>query len=301
MAPPPGIMNNKLNGESATVISLAEGITPPDTTVLTTLLQTTLELNELLQLFSTGIQEILPHDGIIFRQGSEGSVIRSGRAARHRCAYQLTLEQDDLGEIILTRDERRFAEQELAQLEFLLCALLYPLRNALRYRDALAAAYRDPLTGIGNRGAMEMALKREVELSVRQQIPLSLITIDIDHFKRINDTYGHGTGDCVLKHVVESILTPVRASDVVFRFGGEEFVVLLAGTDAEGARQVAERIRQSVANQPCMCDGRTIHTTISLGVSALRGHDASDLFDRGDHALYEAKRSGRNQVVVAAS
>ncbi len=264
---------------------------------LITALQTTLEVEELIVLFHERLEPFVACDALIYREPARGIAVTTAKPGRHSGSYQLKLMGESLGELVFTRG-RRFSEEELATLEHLLCHLLYPLRNALRYHDALASAYRDPLTGIGNRGALERALDREIRLARRQGTPLALTTCDVDHFKNINDTYGHAAGDRVLRCVARNISAALRGSDMVFRFGGEEFVVLLSNTDREGALHVAERIRSLVESNPCEWEGGEVHVTISLGVSTLHG-DGQELFDDADRALYQAKAAGRNRVVMA--
>jgi diguanylate cyclase (GGDEF)-like protein len=127
--------------------------------------------------------------------------------------------------------------------------------------------------------------------------------LDIDHFKTINDTYGHGVGDGVLQAVARTVTDSIRASDLLFRYGGEEFLVLLADTDEEGAAQLAERIRTAL--ERCIClpgDGLTIRLTASLGVACLHREESKDaLVQHADQALYRAKAGGRNRVAVHRS
>ena len=290
-------LNTDQKPAPAPVVSLARGIEAPDTAHLTTALQTTLELEQLLQIFSDAAQDNAPHTGLTYRNDERRFVVGLGQRGRHQCSYRLTLLGTDLGEIALSRN-KRFSEHDLAQVEYLLCSLVYPLRNALLYRDALSAAYRDPLTGTGNRAALEQNLQREVALAQRESSPLSLIAIDIDYFKKVNDRYGHSVGDCVLRTVADRIGEVVRETDLVYRYGGEEFVVLLHGTPLQGAAIVAERIRQAVADTSCRCEGEAIPVTVSLGVAALTQESGSALFDRADQALYQAKADGRNRVVI---
>lgn len=291
-------LDNESKSTLASVVSLARGVEAPDTLRLTTALQTTLELEKLLGIFSESLQETVRHQGLTYRNEQRGFVLGIGHAGRHSCNYRLSLLGTDLGEVVVSRN-KRFAEQELAQLEYLLCSLVYPLRNALLYRDAIAAAHRDPLTGICNRAAMDQSLQRETALALRQQSNLSLIAIDIDWFKQVNDRYGHSAGDCVLRTVARRIEEELRTSDLLFRYGGEEFVVLLSGTNVAGASVVAERIRQAVATTPCACEGNNIHVTVSQGVAQLTSDSGSHLFERADRALYLAKQQGRDRVVTA--
>ena len=145
---------------------------------------------------------------------------------------------------------------------------------------------------------MENIFTREMELSHRNQTPLSLIALDIDFFKQVNDSYGHATGDCVLKHLTECVKLCTRTTDALFRYGGEEFTLLLNNTSLEGAKQLAERIRETVQDTPCICHGQNISITVSMGISLYQSEDTqTSLFERADNALYQAKENGRNQVI----
>jgi two-component system, cell cycle response regulator len=132
--------------------------------------------------------------------------------------------------------------------------------------------------------------------------PLSVIMIDIDFFKKFNDTYGHSCGDAVLKQVARVIQSCVRGNDLAARYGGEEFCVLLPDSDADRARQAAERLRQSIAGTPTEYEGKSLAVTVSLGVAqydSLRDVSGKSLIDRADKALYQSKQEGRNRVSVA--
>jgi len=208
--------------------------------------------------------------------------------------------EEDLGEIAISR-RRRFEEPELEQFEVLLSLLVYPVRNALLYRQALANALTDPVTGLNNRTALEQALAHQTELARRYSTPLSLLMLDIDFFKRVNDRHGHPAGDALLRELGSRLVECVRRSDVIFRYGGEEFAVLLNNTDRAGARQLAERIRNAIEERPFLKGRQQIAMTASIGVATLKGgEDTATLVDRTDRALYQAKREGRNQVVVAS-
>lgn len=287
---------NKLRVSNRPVQSLARVETPPDTLPITSALQTTLDLEEMLAMFRREIAQHIKIDGLIYRSSDNGLLIQQGLAGRHRASYGLTLVEEPLGDITLSRSTP-FSEHELALVEYLLCPLLYPLRNALRYQTALSAAYRDPLTGVHNRAALEEALPREIELACRHDLPLTMVLIDLDHFKRINDNFGHAAGDCALRETAGHVTRLLRTSDRVFRYGGEEFVVLLTATDAEGAAIVTERIRSAIAAEPCRCEGKNITVTASIGYAEMSLTDNQHtLFDKTDKALYQAKEEGRNRV-----
>jgi diguanylate cyclase (GGDEF)-like protein len=238
----------------------------------------------------------LPIDSIGFRSTEQGIVVQLGKQGRHRAGYGLRLLEENLGEISIHRN-KLFSEKDLATIEHLLVPLLYPLRNGLRYHAAMATAFRDPLTGVNNRTAMEEALPREVELALRHKMTLSMLIIDLDHFKKINDGYGHAAGDCVLRSAAKMIQQALRTSDQIFRFGGEEFVVLLPSTDGNGAKIVAERIRKNLEDNHSSCEGTVINVTASIGIAQLEQGDNQHLFfDKADKSLYRAKALGRNQV-----
>lgn len=295
---PPKSTNKEIVTPSGSVTSIAERCTPPDTLALTMALQTTLDLDEQLRIFDREASQHVAYDSVQLSSERHQVERRIGDPARHRANYNLVLGTERLGELTFT-GSKRFAEQDLMRLEHLLSALVYPLRNALHCRALELAAYKDPLTGVGNRAALEDALHREIELARRKGRPLTLLSADLDHFKRINDEYGHSTGDAVLQAAAGRIRSATRGSDLLFRYGGEEFVALLADTDATSATIVAERIRRAMADRPVAYEGREMNVTVSLGVATHEPpDDAKRLFDKADVALYTAKRGGRNRVEV---
>lgn len=263
---------------------------------ITAALQTTLDLNRQVEIFGAEIRKHVAHDSLGYSNEDLGYFIEEGTPGRHSCTYRLTLEQQVLGEVRFTRNTR-FQEPEVETLEFLLCSLVYPLRNALHYRQALDEARRDALTGVNNRGAMDATLRREVALAHRHNTEFSVIVLDIDRFKAINDSHGHAVGDQALRRFVECVNTKIRTTDILARFGGDEFVVLLANTPYEGARLLASRIREAVAATDCSDIAPGLRITSSIGVAELaRGESAEQLMGRADQALYQAKQDGRNCV-----
>lgn len=261
-------------------------------------LQMSLDPNDVLALFFKHIQNIVTVGGIQFRFANNKDITKLGRDALHHCDYRLTTDEGYLGEIVFNRS-KRFSETELTALEILLGALIYPLRNALRYQTAMQLALLDPLTHLSNRTALDTALRRELQLAERHHSELSLLMIDVDHFKSINDTYGHARGDIVLKEIAATIQSVCRDSDLCFRYGGEEFAVLLRKTDERGAHIIGERLRHQIAQLEVDAQGASIHPSVSIGIStrvAGQREHVNDLFDRADKALYRAKNSGRNCV-----
>ena len=175
----------------------------------------------------------------------------------------------------------------------------------IRLRDALRAqSTKDPLTGLYNRRYLEEMLGREIRRAVRSEQHLGILMIDIDHFKKFNDTYGHEAGDAVLRETGAFLVRSIRAEDFVCRFGGEEFVVVLPTADLGAAQARAERICSKLHDLNVMHQGRSVGAiTASFGVAALPDHgiNEKDLLQAADAALYRAKGNGRDRVELAQS
>jgi diguanylate cyclase (GGDEF)-like protein len=268
--------------------------------LITNVLQTSLDPVSILEIFAEEAIEVIPFDSLTYKSRKHSIKFESGTKSSNVCTYKLEIKRETLGEITLTR-AKRFTKSEINAIENLLCTLIYPLRNAFLYKKALKEAKEDQLSGLYNRSYMDEVLSREVKIAQRHSNnELALIVVDIDHFKKINDTYGHSTGDCLIKALADILQSTIRSIDMAFRYGGEEFVLLLRNTDTTGATTVAERIRVFVAENETYCLGKAIKMTASLGVTMLGDGDTEkSLFLRADKALYEAKNSGRNQVITS--
>lgn len=176
------------------------------------------------------------------------------------------------------------------------------LKNKLRF--ALEYSASDALTGLYNRRYFERRLREESAHAKRHKRPFAIVLVDIDHFKLVNDTYGHEDGDRVLCHVAELLGASLREDDIACRFGGEEFVVLMPDTDFRQAQSVAERVRQAVAERPFEAGAqRPLNITVSVGVALndAEGDTPELVLKRADIALYRAKREGRNRVIFDAA
>lgn len=264
---------------------------------LSSILQSSLDLEQVLATFLEELNPLLELRGLTYVSESFGLNLHLGKRSTHSCGYRLITQKDYLGEVTFYRSNR-FKENDLELIEDLLSTLICPLRNALQYREAIIASLTDPLTGAGNRIALENTLRREVELAKRHQSPLSLIVIDVDDFKKINDQHGHKAGDVVLKKIVATMLEVNRQTDLVYRFGGEEFVVILNETSLHGATVIADRIREAIAEREVCIGSEYIQVTVSIGATTLKPSDSRDaLFQRADKALYQAKDQGKNLVV----
>ena len=184
------------------------------------------------------------------------------------------------------------------------------IENTINRARLLRSGFTDVLTGWNNRRYLTVRLGEELARARRERTGLVCLMLDIDHFKRVNDTWGHAAGDVVLKELAHRIESQVRASDVAARYGGEEFVVLLPDTNVEAAEKLAERIREEIAASPIgLPSGESITITASIGIAEVApAPDARDLktlgdslIARADVALYAAKSAGRDRVMVEAA
>ncbi len=265
---------------------------------LSNLLSRYLEIEPIVKVFAHEVQQEFPHCGYYYQCEDIDLSITQGETRPHRANYRLMIEGRQLGEIRFFRGES-FSSDELCELEELLCTLIYPLKNALMYQIALKSAYNDPLTGLNNRTAMENLLPREIELANRHSHSMALLVMDLDGFKEINDVCGHDVGDQVLRYVGQMIRESVRSTDLLYRYGGDEFVGGLVQTDIKGALEVSDRIRRSIENVSISSDERVGNIMMSIGITMLGVDDSfNNAFKRADKALYQAKQAGKNQIMV---
>lgn len=176
---------------------------------------------------------------------------------------------------------------------------VYELNRERFQAQLIELAATDPLTKLYNRIRMLEIYEREVEVSKRGAKPFSLLLIDLDHFKSVNDQYGHDLGDRVLVHVAQLLLQHVRLGDYIFRVGGEEFCLMLPGADREQSKVVADHLHKELSGRPLFHQGKPIPVTMSIGVAqwCAEACDFKNVYDRADKGLYEAKRQGRNQTI----
>jgi diguanylate cyclase (GGDEF)-like protein len=171
--------------------------------------------------------------------------------------------------------------------------------QAQQREELRGRAETDPLTGVANRRRFYHALEVECMRFTRNHLPLSVMMIDLDYFKEVNDEYGHPVGDAVLRIVSQLLLLCLRKTDLLARYGGEEFSVLLPETPKEGALLIAERIRQTIWQQPIVADGCQVRVSVSVGIAShIEDREATPeiLLKKADLALYRAKALGRNRV-----
>jgi len=195
--------------------------------------------------------------------------------------------------------------REMRELYEAFCGMAREVRRHIEESERLGI--QDPLTGLYNRRFLFAGGTKLVEAAQRAKRPCSCLMLDVDHFKRINDTYGHQTGDQALAHLAGIIAVCARAADLVARYGGEEFAVLLTGATRQQGRELAERIRRALATHPCQVGGHVLAMTISIGVAEARQEVQfgsgmlDDLLARADRAMYRAKTAGRDRVMEEES
>jgi diguanylate cyclase (GGDEF)-like protein len=218
--------------------------------------------------------------------------------------YLLTVNNIGFVRNVQLRDTRETLKAREADLVTANDALQQNLMEIAGLQQQLAEqANRDPLTGLYNRRYLDSTLERELARCKREGQPISLILIDIDHFKKINDTYGHQAGDKVLQQLSAALAGMARAGDVACRYGGEEFLLLMPTMTLDTARERAEELRSSFGTTAVSFGEFDILTTLSIGISIYPGHGTSpdELIRSADRALYRAKHHGRNCTEVATS
>ena len=233
--------------------------------------------------------------------GPNGELARAGDPDKgtERIAFPLRVGASDFGMLVLSGTA--FDAGQVESATSLSAQVVVALENARLHRIVERQALADSLTGLANRRSLEETLRAEIARSARFGDALCVVFADLDDFKQVNDEYGHPAGDEVLKEFAAALRSTVRESDVAGRWGGEEFALVLTGTDADGGVRLAERARVAIASRPVrLPGGQEVTVTASFGVAAFPDHrEPGELLAAADSALYEAKRTGKNKVVRA--
>ena len=220
-------------------------------------------------------------------------------------AFPLFSDDEITGCIVARSMIEKLSKRDIDYLEQLTRQAAATINRANSYSTILQYATLDALTNLNNRRQFETRLSQEIAITKRQNNPLCAMMIDIDYFKKVNDTYGHAAGDEVLRTVAGIIKEHLRESDIPARYGGEEFAVLIPFTQIAEAQKVGERLRKAVEERPITIyadteNSKEINITISMGLAEYNKEETGEaLFERADKALYEAKKNGRNQVRLA--
>jgi diguanylate cyclase (GGDEF)-like protein len=259
----------------------------------------TLDMDRVLAVLNNFLEKVVDHSGWQYRHTELDIKLEGGKNDRHRLEYNLTLSSENIGTFALMRS-RRFSEGDQIRIETLLGLTVPALNNALRHRTVVTLLERDALTGLGNRSALARQGAQWLADAIRQKRPLSMIVLDLDDFKVVNDSYGHPAGDRLLVDFADILRANTRTSDLCVRMGGDEFVVLLPGANLTDALGCAERIRLAIAEYANPAgNGDAIKGSVSIGVATYRsGMNMNQLYHQADHALYAAKRAGCNRVMA---
>ena len=257
-----------------------------------------LDIINLIQTFSSLLKQEIEHEHLAYIHPLLKKEVIIGNTQHHSADYRLSIDGENLGTLTLSRNTR-FNPQEINNIEEILCCLVYPLRNSLVYHQALNNSNIDPLTGVTNRSSLAQTLHTEWDLCHRHQHDLSLMIIDIDHYKAINDQYGHLCGDLILAEVAEQITSCIRDCDIIYRYGGDEFLVLLRETNTKGAEILAERIRSQINNHQYQYKAHSMNISVSIGLAWNQQQafkNEIEFLEQTDKALYRAKHNGRNII-----
>jgi diguanylate cyclase (GGDEF)-like protein len=224
---------------------------------------------------------------VIILTGSRAGDVDSAVSALRLGAHDYLTKPPQSADAIIVTVERALEKKRLRD------------ENARLVKDLQTLSLTDPLTGLPNRRAFDEALRHEKARARRHAQTLAVVMFDIDHFKRVNDTYGHGGGDVVLKHFATTLSRVLRSDDVLYRIGGEEFAALLPETTPTAALEAAARVLAVVAASPVQYEDAKVRITVSAGVACTKGlDDGKNVVAEADAALYAAKRGGRNRVFL---
>jgi diguanylate cyclase (GGDEF)-like protein len=217
---------------------------------------------------------------------------------RDRVKFTISSGGEVLGTLCATARDKRLGGDDRTTLELLARELSLLVKTLFLTEETRRLANNDPLTGLQNRRRTTERLEIEIARARRYGVPLAIALCDVDHFKQVNDRFGHNVGDHVLVQVGRVLQTTLREVDLVGRWGGEEFLVVLPDTDHAGARVVGERLRAGIEGLPAFSGGPE-RVTASVGLASFDATDSTAGFiDRADQALYKAKKAGRNRCEV---
>ncbi len=264
-------------------------------------LHSELDFHQLMDTFVSEVRAVLECSGIEYSQRSNGLYYAGGVTGQHSSHYELRHAGEFLGEISFTR-ERAFHEHELVMIETMVGGLIRPLHNALKYQQAINFAQRDELTGLMNDSYYHNTIELEIKRAHRYKTPFSLLLIDLDDFRQINENYGRKTGDAVLIEIGERIKRATRGSDIIVRSNGDRFLVFMPNTSTVDASVVAERIRAFVVEESFACRTVEIDLTMSIGVVTVSAEDTRHtLTERVERVMCRAKTLGKNRVHIDTS
>ncbi len=285
--------------EIATAISANKPINRT-ITALVLKLQTTLSLTQIFETFYESLKNGMSVQGIEYEYPLLYTHINHGKKTESSYSYLIEVDNETWGNIVIYC-EADLTENEKIELDEIVSALIFPLRNAIQYENAMVVASNESYLGLPNWGLLESQITREAKIALRQKKSLSLLLIDIDRFSTLKDNNGILFGDIIIRHVYETLQNSLRDTDILYRFGYDQFSLILNETQSYDAGRIGDRIRSIVADHEILNENdKKVRLTISIGITELKNDDSVDsLYERAYSALKLAKNSGRNQVKIA--
>ena len=260
------------------------------------ILQSTLDINILIELFDNELKKIVSHDYLNYKNSIENINIDLGEIIKEKLIFNLKINNNSFGKFIIARNIK-FNKWEINEIKNLMSVLVQPINNALNYRQAITNASIDPVTKLNNRTLFNKIINQEIDFAQRYKQKLLLMILDLDNFKKINDNFGHNIGDILLSLIGQKLTKFMRRSDLVFRYGGDEFCIILRNTILDGANNLANRVRNNINEKEYDCNDIKIKISVSIGLAELHHDDDYMKFiERADKSLYIAKKAGRNNV-----
>ena len=269
-------------------------------TALILKLQTSLSVNQVIETFFFSVQSSLKANGIGYEFPLLYKHIQHGEKTDNSYSYLIEIDNDTWGDITI------FFAADLnnnlkSRLDEFVSAIIFPLRNAIQYESTVAIAENESNLGLPSWNFLESQITREAKLAIRQKQFLSLVLIDIDHFTQLKEKNGSLFSDIIIRHIYETIQNSLRDTDILYRFGYDQFSLIFREIQASDAAIIAERIKKSLSNHELLdSDNKRVRLTVSIGIAELINNNSVDsLYERTYNALKLAKNSGRNQIKVA--
>ena len=254
-------------------------------------LQTTLDLERQLEIYAKEARKYIKFEGLTLLFDDQSFRLNDSAKGKIETSFNLNVDGVKLANLVYSTNYTLNSRIE-NKLTSLHQQLKFSLRNAIEYNRLKRMTMKDHLTGLGNRGYFDEMFQRQCSNAQRNEQQMTLLLLDLDNFKQVNDCCGHTQGDKILAAFAEVISASIRDTDFAFRFGGDEFAVLLPNTANDVAKFVATRLTHNVAGSVLLTKHKV---TCSIGVASWKSSDSKEsLFDRADQALYQAKNSGRN-------
>ncbi len=264
---------------------------------LMTRLQSSMQPSELLSIFRQELRKYLPICGLTFQSKDDFYTTAIPEVGLYGLNVELVIEGYAIGQLEYEFEEGLSAAQKklLTQLSDMFS---FAFRNALKYQKMKKLALKDSLTGLNNRNKFEVSFNDSVRSSQKKDSSFSLLVLDLDGFKKVNDKFGHQTGDLVLTRFAQVLLNCSRDEDLVFRFGGDEFTILLNDANKASVPDIASRIKKAVSQNHLLAQ---LNVSCSMGSAHYhQGDDKNTLFERADQALYRAKNKGKNCIELSS-